>query len=82
MLTARVYSRAGCVTEKMIVEMEVMKLLIVDLNVVSILIRYSPYGSLNFFRYSLLSTFYVSRQFLFLNNSLALMASMACELGE
>ena len=42
-LTAHVYPGTGCVMELMIVLMEVMKLLIVDLNVVSI--PYSPYGS-------------------------------------
>ena len=50
MLTARVYLRTGYVMEIMIVQMEVMKLLIVALNVVSI--RYSPYGSQYFLRYS------------------------------
>lgn len=37
-LTAPVYLGTGCVMELMIVEMEVMKQLIADLNVVSILI--------------------------------------------
>ena len=36
MLTAHVYLGTGCVMELMIAQMEVMKPLIVDLNVVSI----------------------------------------------
>ena len=78
-LTARVYLRTGYVMELMIVQMEVMKLLIVDLNVVSI--RYSPYGSQYFLRYSVrrillwIKTISLSEQIL---NSRDL-PSLACE---